>query len=429
MFKRMYQTNKYLPFFAISVAVFLLVVICGAIFLVCTKGGFVNAFEFFSRYVMSDFGQVMYFTLSENPYFSNFPTMYLPLNFILMYPFALICKSAPEFTALDGITINADGSYSYEELLNYNVGIVHTYQFWVAIILFFAVTLTAIGFILYKSKTWNRFEFAFFYAGLIVSGFVMIGIFRGSNVFLSVAFILLFIKYYKSEKRVFRELSLVFLAIAGVLKIYPLLFGVLLLKNKRLFDSVKVALYVAILSFLPFFIYDNPIATFKEFFSNMFTFVGEENRLGNAMNISVSSVVCWILGLFKVPVAVSNKIGLVLTGCLFVALLIASLKTYGDFELYMLVSVGVLILPPVSYYYVSAFMICAIVPLEKTISNFTKPRKIFYLTFFAIMSFLPLSALMWFIPQCALMVVIIIWELVRVFSKRKSTISIDTEEN
>lgn len=419
MIRRLYNTNKYLPFFVISLSVFLLVVAIGAVVLICLHGSIAGAMKYFSHYALSDFGQVMYFTLNENPYVSNFPTMYPPLNFVLMLPFALVCKNAPEFYVLDNISIDENGMYNYEQLLDYNVGILSTWQFWIAIILFFTVCLTVCGLIIKRMRTWGKGEFFYFYLGLIFSGFIMFGLFRGTNLFLSLIFILLFVWLYKSEKKHLREIALVSLAIGGVLKLYPLLFGVLLLKEKRFIDVIKVAVYSLLLMFLPFLMYPDSISTALEFVKNMFSFVGGENRVGDGMNISISSLVSWILNLIKVPANVTSVVSILFTIIAFALCVITTLKSKNEFVTSLVTAIGVLIIPPVSYYYVCAFMLVSLLHFENEWNKFSKPRKIYYTIFFITMSFLPLSASMWYIPQCIMMAVILVWEFVRVFSAEK----------
>lgn len=66
---------------------------------------------------------------------------------------------------------------------------------------------------------------------------------RGNLVLLAVFFCSYFILHYDSLSRRQRELSLISLAIAASLKLYPALLGILLLVNKKYRESVRCAIY------------------------------------------------------------------------------------------------------------------------------------------------------------------------------------------
>ena len=417
MIKRLYEKNKYLPLFIAYSLVVLLIVVGVLIIFPIMEGGLKPAFAFISKYLMSDFGQVMYFTLSENPYVNNFPTMYLPLNFIFMYPFALICKTDPSFMKLDNISI-IDGTYSYEELLAYNAEILSGWQFWVASISFFAICLAIIGLLVYRLRKWqSKTNFILWYGAVCFSAFFAFGLFRGTNVFIALIFILLFILLYKSEKFWQREIAYVCLAIAGVLKIYPLLFGVLLLKEKKFLESLRVALYSVIFAVLPFAIYGNVIENLSEFISNLFTFTHGENRMGDAMNISVFSFVCWLFGLFKLSGTFVSVMGYLITVILFGCCILVAIKSKSKFVATSVIAVGMLSLAPVSYYYVSMFMVIPLAFLLDEWKLLEKSDKKWYAIFYGIMSLVPLSATMWYIPQCVFMIILLVWETYKIFAK------------
>ena len=137
------------------------------------------------------------------------------------------------------------------------------------------------------------------------------------------------------------------------------------------------------------------------------------------MNISISSLVSWILNLIKVPANVTSVVSILFTIIAFALCVITTLKSKNEFVTSLVTAIGVLIIPPVSYYYVCAFMLVSLLHFENEWNKFSKPRKIYYTIFFITMSFLPLSASMWYIPQCIMMAVILVWEFVRVFSAEK----------
>ncbi len=75
---------------------------------------------------------------------------------------------------------------------------------------------------------------------------------RGNTILLAVVFLLFFLHFKDSESPILRELALVSLACAAGIKIYPALFGLLLLRKKRWFDSIRALCYGLIVMFVPF---------------------------------------------------------------------------------------------------------------------------------------------------------------------------------
>lgn len=79
---------------------------------------------------------------------------------------------------------------------------------------------------------------------------------RGNIALLSFGLSLFFVMYRNSEKKWLKELSFVLLAVAAGLKIYPALFGVLLLVDKKYKDAARLVVYGILAFVLPFFFYD-----------------------------------------------------------------------------------------------------------------------------------------------------------------------------
>lgn len=76
---------------------------------------------------------------------------------------------------------------------------------------------------------------------------------RCNMVLLALVFIIIFITGYDSENKVIKEISLISLAFAACLKIYPVLFGLLLLQKDRIRDAIKCIIYGLLVFILPFF--------------------------------------------------------------------------------------------------------------------------------------------------------------------------------
>jgi hypothetical protein len=87
-------------------------------------------------------------------------------------------------------------------------------------------------------------------------------------------FVLLFLCNYQSSDTKKRELSLVALAAASAIKIYPLVFLALLFLKGRYKDILKTLLYFTALFFLPFLMFEGGFDNIGLFFRNMGYFTG-----------------------------------------------------------------------------------------------------------------------------------------------------------
>lgn len=81
---------------------------------------------------------------------------------------------------------------------------------------------------------------------------------RGNILIWSVIALLYYIFYYDSESKVHRELSLIALAFAFSLKLYPALFGWLLIVDKRYQEALRCAAYAVVFLLAPSFFFGGP---------------------------------------------------------------------------------------------------------------------------------------------------------------------------
>lgn len=102
--------------------------------------------------------------------------------------------------------------------------------------------------------------------GLMLS-FGMINAYERGNIIIFVLlFVLIFIEYKDSENKIASELALISLAIAAGLKIYPAVFGILLIYDKQYKKAFRTIIYGVIAFVAPFF-------AFKEGLGGIFTFL------------------------------------------------------------------------------------------------------------------------------------------------------------
>ena len=87
---------------------------------------------------------------------------------------------------------------------------------------------------------------------LAVSAPALFAFERGNIILLCAALCIWFLLGYRSPRPILRELSFIALAIAAALKVYPALLGLLLLRERRYREALRLAAYGAGAVFLPF---------------------------------------------------------------------------------------------------------------------------------------------------------------------------------
>lgn len=108
---------------------------------------------------------------------------------------------------------------------------------------------------------------------------------RGNNILLAVLLILFFVNYYENENKYLHELALIALALATAIKMYPVFFGILLLRKDKKKDVVKAFIYGGVTMFLPFFFYDG-FETVVQFFYNVINRNSDSAYVGLGYNFS-----------------------------------------------------------------------------------------------------------------------------------------------
>ena len=129
---------------------------------------------------------------------------------------------------------------------------------------------------------------------------------RGNTVLFIVPLLLIFAQNYDSEKAWARELGLVALALAFALKLYPALFGVILLADRRWKEAIRCAVYGLLLLILPSFAYGGPLVLLRVMYNvRRFSYRSSGHAEGffGAFGIPVSAVVPLLIPAFLLLIA------------------------------------------------------------------------------------------------------------------------------
>lgn len=194
----------------------------------------------------------------KDPFYSNYP----PLANIIF-----LCMKR---------IIPLDSLYGYE-------GIVNSFSADLLVIFYFLIGFTFLRFTLKAliNKTNNKLNNKYnnTWIELVIICIMFSGVFiylytRANNLLFVVILVVFFATFYDSDNKVLSELALISLAVATGLKIYPVIFGVFLLKKGNVKKVLRIILYGILFCVLPFFFYDG-FETIKCFFENLFTRNGD----------------------------------------------------------------------------------------------------------------------------------------------------------
>lgn len=311
--------------------------------------------------IFSDFVEIMNFSLEETPYImgEGAGSSYPPIAIIILYPFAYICKDVFAQYAHEALDIDTLTSL-----------VVRHVEFWIAIVLFFIVCISAI--VILASKIGKFAPIPSLKLSLIIccsSPFVY-AIMRGNTIYFALIFVLLFLLYYDSDKPVLREIAYISLAIAGAIKIYPLFFGVFLLKKKRFFPVARVAVYFFILFFISFKFFPDQQGAVNSFSENLQGFMFDPERLACFRNLSITAMLYKLVALFSPIATESITFGIVNIAILvivFTLSVITALYTRSDFSRLVICFTIIILIPSVTYFYVLIF---AIIPFIEYIRSY-----------------------------------------------------------
>ena len=106
------------------------------------------------------------------------------------------------------------------------------------------------------------------FSALLTNG-VLYGYERGNIIIIAMMCTLFFLLYYKSENRFLSECAPISLAVAAGLKIYPALFGLVLLYNKEYKKTIRTVIYGVAFFVLPIFAFHEGLRGLVIFFEKL----------------------------------------------------------------------------------------------------------------------------------------------------------------
>ncbi len=349
--------------------------------------------------VFSDFTYIMKVSLEESPFLVE-GASYHPVGIIILYPFALICRGV--FAQYAGMNLTPNELTAKMWL--------HP-EFWVAYVLFFLIcTSTIILLVIYEFKLQPvaALKAAFI---VTVSAPLAYAITRGNTIFFALIFLLLFIVLHKSKNAFFREIGYVCLAISGLIKIYPLFFGVILLGKKKIWASVRVALYTVVIFLLPFLFYSNGWEELKGLFVNLNSFATADSPLLNGANISLAGLIFKLFTALSIPTGMAfDVLHVILISVVFIFATVTAIAARSDLSKYIIAVSMFALIPSVSYFYVLLFMLIPLMQFIREYDGLPRYKQILYSVFFMTFLCTVFVLPMYFVLQTLIIITMLVIE-------------------
>ena len=357
--------------------------------------------------VFSDFSEIMNVSIEESPYIIE-GASYPPLAIMILYPFALICKGV--FSKYSGLPLT---------VIELNTKLLATPQFWIAISLFFLLCTACTLLLISKKYSFRRSKFFKIAVIVITSAPFAYIVIRGNVTYFALIFTMLFMLLKDSKKASVRELSYLCLAIAGSLKFYPLFFGVFLLKDKKIFASLRVAVYFFAIFFSSFFFFKTDLSNLFEFTDNLGGFMSSELRLLGHNNLSISALLFKIIHLFAPAVTSASKLftipNIIVLAVVFLSCTIAAIMTKNNFSRLLICAFTVVLIPTISYFYVLVFTVFPFLEYIKDCETMSKKKSKIYLYSFIFLYITALALPRFFLFHTLLLIGLLAYEVLGVF--------------
>lgn len=208
---------------------------------------------------MDFFNHITYARDPKNLYFSSHHACFPPLIYLMYFLFG---KMLPADAT---VMYNAPATSSYALLLYV------CYCAVFAILLFYSI---------YKLAAHKGIDFALVITLLIVSSniFIFGSLERGNSSLIVCILLMRALDLREREYRVSQEVALLFIAIAAAIKIYPAIYGLLYLSEKRWKEAGRLVIYGFLCFFVPFLFFGG-VEGFVQFVSNQ-TIIQSGNYMG-----------------------------------------------------------------------------------------------------------------------------------------------------
>lgn len=175
---------------------------------------------------------------------------------------------------------------------------------------------------------------------------------RGNIIILSLIFSIFFVFFRNNDNVIIRELAYIFLAFAAGIKIYPALLGLLLVKEKKIKEIIRLMIYGISVFFAPFFVFFDGFNSINYMIEGLFTIVGNDRGCGYQYSFSnMFDIIQTITG-----VVFPNFIIKVITITIILCLLVSFFTIKEEWKQVLVLVLPMIFLPGFSAAYTLIFL-------------------------------------------------------------------------
>lgn len=193
---------------------------------------------------------------------------------------------------------------------------------------------------------------------------------RGNLIIISLAFTFLYIMLYDSEKKPYRILSYICLAVAAAIKLYPAVFGILTLLRKRYKETILLIVLGLLFFIVPFFFFGG-LESCGAFLNSIFGSFETYHDYGFGYDFSIYNLERLILTLCFGYTETATNIS---RGIILIILILSFLCVKHLWQKLCVLSLFIILIPTFSYYYTICFLVLPLLYLFQC-----KEKKIHYL--------------------------------------------------
>lgn len=258
------------------------------------------------------------------------------------------------------------------------------YQFpWMILIVYTVLLLAICRVVLQYKMQMSSLERIVLELILILSYPVMYAIERGNVINVAFVLTLFFIAYYEDENKILRELAYVALALAAALKLYPAVFGLMLIKRKKIKESIKLVIYGGVGLIVPF-VYFGGFSAVVVWLKGL---LGFANTVAGGMEVAQEPVASLLYGYNYSLKNIFQVFHYLLTGdfalgrfggvCLviYVLILLTAFFTKEKWKELLCYAILIIIVPSFSSSYVTLFLIIPFLVYLNTMTVENKKNK------------------------------------------------------
>ena len=114
---------------------------------------------------------------------------------------------------------------------------------------------------------------------------------------------MIYIYGYNSEKEIVKHIAFISLAVSASIKIYPALFGLILIRDKRWKDALICCMYGIIIFLAPFMFFGG-IKNVGLMIANILNCTADMNNTGEGLKLNISNIFFFLLSGISISITV-----------------------------------------------------------------------------------------------------------------------------